>query len=186
MGSWEEWCVLRRARDCSHLYISMQIIMVRLQRVTFLALHNYLGLTTELFNPVSAAASLCGPMTILVVGSLDFVGVAVGILIFLPERCSLPLWSVFLWARSMCWGLGRWFHTSVRAVLALSFGSCVFLYPNGLSGPSCWHCLCPALVCTELCWWWSGLNPSSPPGMTQQPIVWSQLVSTCSSSCGNK
>lgn len=26
--------------------------MVRLQRVTFLALHNYLGLTTELFNPV--------------------------------------------------------------------------------------------------------------------------------------
>lgn len=31
-----------------------QIIMVRLQRVTFLALHHYLGLTTELFNPVSA------------------------------------------------------------------------------------------------------------------------------------
>lgn len=30
-----------------------QIIMVRLQRVTFLALHNYLGLTTELFNPVT-------------------------------------------------------------------------------------------------------------------------------------
>uniref|UniRef100_A0A7N8WY17 lysophospholipase n=1 Tax=Mastacembelus armatus TaxID=205130 RepID=A0A7N8WY17_9TELE len=29
----------------------IQIIMVRLQRVTFLALHNYLGLTTELFNP---------------------------------------------------------------------------------------------------------------------------------------
>uniref|UniRef100_A0A8C1NBD1 lysophospholipase n=1 Tax=Cyprinus carpio TaxID=7962 RepID=A0A8C1NBD1_CYPCA len=28
----------------------IQIIMVRLQRVTFLALHNYLGLTTELFN----------------------------------------------------------------------------------------------------------------------------------------
>uniref|UniRef100_A0A4W3GTV1 lysophospholipase n=1 Tax=Callorhinchus milii TaxID=7868 RepID=A0A4W3GTV1_CALMI len=28
----------------------VQIIMVRLQRVTFLALHNYLGLTTELFN----------------------------------------------------------------------------------------------------------------------------------------
>lgn len=27
--------------------------MVRLQRVTFLALHHYLGLTTELFNPVS-------------------------------------------------------------------------------------------------------------------------------------
>uniref|UniRef100_A0A8C4PQ86 lysophospholipase n=1 Tax=Equus asinus asinus TaxID=83772 RepID=A0A8C4PQ86_EQUAS len=34
----------------------VQIIMVRLQRVTFLALHNYLGLTTELFNPVSAAS----------------------------------------------------------------------------------------------------------------------------------
>lgn len=30
--------------------------MVRLQRVTFLALHNYLGLTTELFNPVSVAS----------------------------------------------------------------------------------------------------------------------------------
>ncbi|XP_065327550.1 patatin-like phospholipase domain-containing protein 7 [Pelmatolapia mariae] len=29
----------------------IQIIMVRLQRVTFLALYNYLGLTTELFNP---------------------------------------------------------------------------------------------------------------------------------------
>uniref|UniRef100_A0A8C8SYC4 Patatin like phospholipase domain containing 7 n=1 Tax=Pelusios castaneus TaxID=367368 RepID=A0A8C8SYC4_9SAUR len=31
----------------------VQIIMVRLQRVTFLALHNYLGLTTELFNSVN-------------------------------------------------------------------------------------------------------------------------------------
>lgn len=37
--------------------VSLQIIMVRLQRVTFLALHNYLGLTTELFNPVSVPAS---------------------------------------------------------------------------------------------------------------------------------
>ncbi|XP_055360193.1 patatin-like phospholipase domain-containing protein 7 isoform X2 [Betta splendens] len=36
----------------------IQIIMVRLQRVTFLALHNYLGLTTELFNPESQAVSL--------------------------------------------------------------------------------------------------------------------------------
>ncbi|XP_028312892.1 patatin-like phospholipase domain-containing protein 7 isoform X2 [Gouania willdenowi] len=36
----------------------VQIIMVRLQRVTFLALHNYLGLTTELFNPESQAISL--------------------------------------------------------------------------------------------------------------------------------
>uniref|UniRef100_A0AAR2M470 lysophospholipase n=1 Tax=Pygocentrus nattereri TaxID=42514 RepID=A0AAR2M470_PYGNA len=36
----------------------VQIIMVRLQRVTFLALHNYLGLTTELFNPESQAVPL--------------------------------------------------------------------------------------------------------------------------------
>nr|XP_061803823.1 patatin-like phospholipase domain-containing protein 7 [Nerophis lumbriciformis] len=36
----------------------IQIIMVRLQRVTFLALHNYLGLTTELFNTASQAISL--------------------------------------------------------------------------------------------------------------------------------
>ncbi|KAM3867690.1 patatin-like phospholipase domain-containing protein 7 [Diretmus argenteus] len=35
-----------------------QIIMVRLQRVTFLALHNYLGLTTELFNAESQAIPL--------------------------------------------------------------------------------------------------------------------------------
>ncbi|CDQ88125.1 unnamed protein product [Oncorhynchus mykiss] len=36
----------------------IQIIMVRLQRVTFLALHNYLGLTTELFNAESQAVPL--------------------------------------------------------------------------------------------------------------------------------
>ncbi|XP_061913043.1 patatin-like phospholipase domain-containing protein 7 isoform X2 [Entelurus aequoreus] len=36
----------------------IQIIMVRLQRVTLLALHNYLGLTTELFNPESHAVPL--------------------------------------------------------------------------------------------------------------------------------
>ncbi|XP_056679145.1 patatin-like phospholipase domain-containing protein 7 isoform X11 [Monodelphis domestica] len=36
----------------------VQIIMVRLQRVTFLALHNYLGLTTELFNTESQAIPL--------------------------------------------------------------------------------------------------------------------------------
>ncbi|CAL9683712.1 unnamed protein product [Knipowitschia caucasica] len=36
----------------------IQIIMVRLQRVTFLALHNYLGLTTELFSPESQAVPL--------------------------------------------------------------------------------------------------------------------------------
>uniref|UniRef100_A0A673X5R3 Patatin like phospholipase domain containing 7 n=1 Tax=Salmo trutta TaxID=8032 RepID=A0A673X5R3_SALTR len=39
----------------------IQIIMVRLQRVTFLALHNYLGLTTELFNAFSSVStSVCG------------------------------------------------------------------------------------------------------------------------------
>ncbi|KAM6316328.1 patatin-like phospholipase domain-containing protein 7 isoform 2-T2 [Podargus strigoides] len=36
----------------------VQIIMVRLQRVTFLALHNYLGLTTELFSSQSQAIPL--------------------------------------------------------------------------------------------------------------------------------
>ncbi|NXK94869.1 PLPL7 protein, partial [Formicarius rufipectus] len=36
----------------------VQIIMVRLQRVTFLALHNYLGLTTELFSCQSQAIPL--------------------------------------------------------------------------------------------------------------------------------
>lgn len=36
---------------------SLQIIMVRLQRVTVLALHNYLGLTNELFSHVSQHAS---------------------------------------------------------------------------------------------------------------------------------
>ncbi|XP_037340418.2 patatin-like phospholipase domain-containing protein 7a [Pungitius pungitius] len=36
----------------------IQIIMVRLQRVTFLALHDYLGLTTELFNPECLAVPL--------------------------------------------------------------------------------------------------------------------------------
>ncbi|KAI2664770.1 Patatin-like phospholipase domain-containing protein 7 [Labeo rohita] len=36
----------------------VQIIMVRLQRVTFLALHNYLGLTTELFSKESQAVPL--------------------------------------------------------------------------------------------------------------------------------
>ncbi|XP_045324840.1 patatin-like phospholipase domain-containing protein 7 isoform X4 [Leopardus geoffroyi] len=40
------------------LAVPSQIIMVRLQRVTFLALHNYLGLTTELFNPESQAIPL--------------------------------------------------------------------------------------------------------------------------------
>lgn len=39
------------------LTIPLQIIMVRLQRVTFLALHNYLGLTNELFSHVSHSES---------------------------------------------------------------------------------------------------------------------------------
>lgn len=45
-----------RAGDSDHhiiISLSPQIIMVRLQRVTFLALHNYLGLTNELFSHVS-------------------------------------------------------------------------------------------------------------------------------------
>uniref|UniRef100_A0A8D2Q7W3 lysophospholipase n=1 Tax=Varanus komodoensis TaxID=61221 RepID=A0A8D2Q7W3_VARKO len=42
----------------------VQIIMVRLQRVTFLALHNYLGLTTELFS--SSPCDLFQPRTGLV------------------------------------------------------------------------------------------------------------------------
>uniref|UniRef100_A0A8C4PQ82 lysophospholipase n=1 Tax=Equus asinus asinus TaxID=83772 RepID=A0A8C4PQ82_EQUAS len=40
----------------------VQIIMVRLQRVTFLALHNYLGLTTELFNPVTSSTRVCAAL----------------------------------------------------------------------------------------------------------------------------
>ncbi|XP_070312740.1 patatin-like phospholipase domain-containing protein 7 isoform X4 [Odocoileus virginianus] len=50
------------AGDSIHSLLSIldviTIIMVRLQRVTFLALHNYLGLTTELFNPESQAIPL--------------------------------------------------------------------------------------------------------------------------------
>ncbi|XP_076005517.1 patatin-like phospholipase domain-containing protein 7 [Genypterus blacodes] len=43
----------------------IQIIMVRLQRVTFLALHNYLGLTTELFNTDSQAIPMVSVANIL-------------------------------------------------------------------------------------------------------------------------
>ncbi|KAM6337162.1 patatin-like phospholipase domain-containing protein 7 isoform 3-T3 [Alca torda] len=50
------------AGDSVHSLLSIldviTIIMVRLQRVTFLALHNYLGLTTELFNCQSQAIPL--------------------------------------------------------------------------------------------------------------------------------
>ncbi|KAI1900623.1 hypothetical protein AGOR_G00051830 [Albula goreensis] len=47
----------------------IQIIMVRLQRVTFLALHNYLGLTTELFNPERQAVQLVSVTSVLGEGS---------------------------------------------------------------------------------------------------------------------
>ncbi|XP_056586233.1 patatin-like phospholipase domain-containing protein 7a isoform X2 [Triplophysa dalaica] len=47
----------------------IQIIMVRLQRVTFLALHNYLGLTTELFNQERQAVPLFAVNSVLVEGS---------------------------------------------------------------------------------------------------------------------
>ncbi|XP_053334234.1 patatin-like phospholipase domain-containing protein 7a isoform X2 [Clarias gariepinus] len=47
----------------------IQIIMVRLQRVTFLALHNYLGLTTELFNPESQAVPLTAVNSVIAEGS---------------------------------------------------------------------------------------------------------------------
>ncbi|XP_060791547.1 patatin-like phospholipase domain-containing protein 7a [Neoarius graeffei] len=47
----------------------IQIIMVRLQRVTFLALHNYLGLTTELFNPERQAVPLTAVNSVIAEGS---------------------------------------------------------------------------------------------------------------------
>ncbi|XP_048876828.1 patatin-like phospholipase domain-containing protein 7 isoform X3 [Brienomyrus brachyistius] len=47
----------------------IQIIMVRLQRVTFLALHNYLGLTTELFSPESQAVPLVSVASVIAEGS---------------------------------------------------------------------------------------------------------------------
>ncbi|TRY57684.1 hypothetical protein DNTS_025908 [Danionella cerebrum] len=47
----------------------IQIIMVRLQRVTFLALHNYLGLTTELFNQERQAVPLFTVNTVISEGS---------------------------------------------------------------------------------------------------------------------
>ncbi|XP_059957797.1 patatin-like phospholipase domain-containing protein 7 [Mesoplodon densirostris] len=43
----------------------LRIIMVRLQRVTFLPLHNYLGLTTELFSPASVLGALTPDMACL-------------------------------------------------------------------------------------------------------------------------
>ncbi|XP_063265796.1 patatin-like phospholipase domain-containing protein 7 isoform X2 [Prinia subflava] len=51
----------------------VQIIMVRLQRVTFLALHNYLGLTTELFS-CSQAIPLISVSSVTAGGSVGRVG----------------------------------------------------------------------------------------------------------------
>nr|XP_030142753.3 patatin-like phospholipase domain-containing protein 7 isoform X1 [Taeniopygia guttata] len=47
----------------------VQIIMVRLQRVTFLALHNYLGLTTELFSCQSQGTPLISVSSVTAGGS---------------------------------------------------------------------------------------------------------------------
>ena len=41
------------------LIFPLQVIMVRLQRVTFMALQHYLGLTTELINPHVHVAVRC-------------------------------------------------------------------------------------------------------------------------------
>ena len=42
-------------REYPDIFIRVvQVIMVRLQRVTFTALHQYLGLSSELMNPVSS------------------------------------------------------------------------------------------------------------------------------------
>ncbi|KAM4761250.1 patatin-like phospholipase domain-containing protein 7 isoform 3-T3 [Cyanocitta cristata] len=52
----------------------VQIIMVRLQRVTFLALHNYLGLTTELFSCQSQAIPLISVSSVTAGGSTSKAG----------------------------------------------------------------------------------------------------------------
>uniref|UniRef100_A0A8U7PB40 Patatin like phospholipase domain containing 7 n=1 Tax=Corvus moneduloides TaxID=1196302 RepID=A0A8U7PB40_CORMO len=52
----------------------VQIIMVRLQRVTFLALHNYLGLTTELFSCQSQAIPLISVSSVTAGGSAGKAG----------------------------------------------------------------------------------------------------------------
>ncbi|XP_021269320.1 patatin-like phospholipase domain-containing protein 7 [Numida meleagris] len=52
----------------------VQIIMVRLQRVTFLALHNYLGLTTELFNCQNQAIPLVSVASVTSGGSSSKAG----------------------------------------------------------------------------------------------------------------
>ncbi|XP_071309862.1 patatin-like phospholipase domain-containing protein 7 isoform X4 [Agelaius tricolor] len=74
------------AGDSVHSLLSIldviTIIMVRLQRVTFLALHNYLGLTTELFSCVS----LGGRPSALLAGHTE--------LLLLPKGQGTPLISV--------------------------------------------------------------------------------------------
>ncbi|XP_036384106.1 patatin-like phospholipase domain-containing protein 7a isoform X1 [Megalops cyprinoides] len=52
----------------------IQIIMVRLQRVTFLALHHYLGLTTELFNPERQAVPLASVASVIGEGASSRAG----------------------------------------------------------------------------------------------------------------
>ncbi|XP_053817970.1 patatin-like phospholipase domain-containing protein 7 isoform X4 [Vidua chalybeata] len=52
----------------------VQIIMVRLQRVTFLALHNYLGLTTELFSCQNQGTPLISVSSVTAGGSTGKAG----------------------------------------------------------------------------------------------------------------
>ncbi|XP_039575857.1 patatin-like phospholipase domain-containing protein 7 isoform X1 [Passer montanus] len=52
----------------------VQIIMVRLQRVTFLALHNYLGLTTELFSCQNQGSPLISVSSVTAGGSAGKAG----------------------------------------------------------------------------------------------------------------
>ncbi|XP_041331124.1 patatin-like phospholipase domain-containing protein 7 [Pyrgilauda ruficollis] len=52
----------------------VQIIMVRLQRVTFLALHNYLGLTTELFSCQNQGTPLISVSSVTAGGSAGKAG----------------------------------------------------------------------------------------------------------------
>uniref|UniRef100_A0A6Q2XP85 lysophospholipase n=1 Tax=Esox lucius TaxID=8010 RepID=A0A6Q2XP85_ESOLU len=66
----------------------IQIIMVRLQRVTFLALHNYLGLTTELFNAVRDIPNHC-----VIRISCVLPGVPAVVSVFISEPISVCLWK---------------------------------------------------------------------------------------------
>uniref|UniRef100_A0A096NWM3 Patatin like domain 7, lysophospholipase n=1 Tax=Papio anubis TaxID=9555 RepID=A0A096NWM3_PAPAN len=84
----------------------VQITCQVLQRVTFLALHNYLGLTTELFNPVSGN-QLRSPMSLPAAG----VGTVVSWRSRCPVVCFLisclaALFGVCLWVDALVWH--RW------------------------------------------------------------------------------